>query len=64
MSKGFPWSEAMGFGLGVLGHAPDRFWSMTPRELAAAMRGRQGRLPLAAPGRAALDALMTRFPDG
>ena len=29
--------SAMGFGLGVLRLAPDAFWRMTPRELAAAM---------------------------
>lgn len=59
----FPWDEAMGFGLGVLRRSPAEFWAMTPRELAAAMRalgvGRAG-----PPGRAALDELMERFPDG
>ncbi|MFV0294843.1 MAG: phage tail assembly chaperone [Hyphomicrobiaceae bacterium] len=54
----------MATGLGVLRHPPSVFWSMTPRELAAAVRGltgtpsRSGRLD-----RTALDALMQRHPD-
>ncbi len=35
--KPFPWSEAIGFGLGVLRLAPEAFWRMTPRELAHAV---------------------------
>lgn len=58
----FPWSEAIGFGLGVLRLAPDAFWRMTPRELAHAIRAVRG--PAAAPlARDELDALMARFPD-
>ncbi|MCK0209016.1 phage tail assembly chaperone [Starkeya koreensis] len=51
----------MAFGLGRLQLSPRDFWRMTPRELAAAL-GPTGpvRVPL---GRAALDALMARFPD-
>ncbi len=59
---GFPWEAAMAFGLGRLALPPQVFWSMTPRELAAAWRAfapqRAG-----APDRAALDALMMLFPD-
>jgi uncharacterized phage protein (TIGR02216 family) len=53
----------MAFGLGVLRLAPDAFWAMTPRELAAAMRAL---LPAdaAAPSRAGLSELMRRYPDG
>ena len=59
--RAFPWAEAMAFGLGRLGLAPDAFWRMTPRELAAAA-GLAG--PARAPlDRARLDALMVRFPD-
>lgn len=51
-------------GLGVLGLSPAAFWSMTPRELAAALEGRLGGAPGAAsPARADLAALMQRFPD-
>ncbi|QFR31723.1 phage tail assembly chaperone [Ancylobacter sp. TS-1] len=51
----------MAFGLGRLGLAPDAFWRMTPRELAAAA-GLAG--PARAPlDRARLDVLMARFPD-
>lgn len=58
----FPWRAAMGFGLGVLRLAPDAFWRMTPRELAAAIAAVRG--PVAAPlDRAGLDDLMQKFPD-
>lgn len=65
MSAGqpFPWQAAMRFGLGVLGLPPDAFWAMTPRELAAAMRGRgigNGPQP---PDRALLEKLMDDHPD-
>lgn len=62
MIKPFPWSEAIGFGLGVLKLAPQAFWAMTPRELAHAIRAVRG--PSCEPmNRAALDELMSRFPD-
>jgi uncharacterized phage protein (TIGR02216 family) len=49
-------------GLGVLRLPPDAFWRMTPRELALAIEAVTGRsAPL---GRATLDALMKRYPDG
>jgi uncharacterized phage protein (TIGR02216 family) len=52
----------MGFGLGVLRLTPDAFWSMTPRELAAAMEAVFG--PQAAPlDRASFAVLQARFPD-
>jgi len=51
----------MEFGLGVLKLAPDAFWRMTPRELAAAMT------PAGMAGlglrRAEMAALMARYPD-
>lgn len=57
----FPWREAIGFGLGVLRLPPRAFWSMTPRELAFAIEAVRGRgAPL---DRAALSALMERYPD-
>lgn len=59
----FPWAETMAFGLGVLRLAPQTFWAMTPRELAAAHSGAKGRIG-GAPDRAALDGLMRLFPDG
>lgn len=52
----------MGFGFGVLRLAPDAFWRMTPRELAAAIAAVRG--PIVAPlARADLDELMQKFPD-
>lgn len=59
----FPWAEAIGFGLGVLRLAPDAFWAMTPRELAAAMRGAGGRVAATPLARCELDRLMQAFPD-
>jgi len=54
----------MAMGLGVLGLAPRAFWSMTPAELDAAIRGRFGNVAFEAPlSRADLGALMHRFPD-
>jgi uncharacterized phage protein (TIGR02216 family) len=59
----FPWERAIGFGLGVLRLSPAAFWSMTLRELACAVRALTGDAPPPL-DRAALDHLMTRFPDG
>ncbi len=54
----------MALGLGVLGIAPSVFWSMTPKELEAAMRGRLGTSGSATPPtRSELAGLMERFPD-
>jgi uncharacterized phage protein (TIGR02216 family) len=48
--------------LGTLRLAPERFWAMTPRELALAIAAVTG---AAAPlRRDELQNLMTRFPDG
>ena len=54
----------MAAGLGLLRLSPTAFWSMTPRELAAALRAVLGD-PAAAlpPSRNDLAALMRRFPD-
>jgi uncharacterized phage protein (TIGR02216 family) len=58
-----PWPRVIGFGLGILKLSPGAFWRMTPREFALAAKAVLG--PLATPlGRAALDSLMMRFPDG
>jgi uncharacterized phage protein (TIGR02216 family) len=51
----------MAVGLGLLRLAPDHFWAMTTRELAAAV-GHQGR-PGAPLDRRALDRLADLFPD-
>lgn len=54
----------MRLGLGVLALAPAVFWSMTPRELDAAVRGRLGPdIATAPPTQSELGALMRRFPD-
>lgn len=60
--KPFPWSEAIGFGLGVMRLPPEHFWRMTPRELAHAIAAVRG--PHRAPmDRASFDHLMNLFPD-
>jgi uncharacterized phage protein (TIGR02216 family) len=54
----------MAAGLGLLRLAPAQFWSMTPRELAAALRGAFGAPTFETPpARADLARLMQRFPD-
>jgi uncharacterized phage protein (TIGR02216 family) len=52
----------MSFGLGTLRLAPDAFWHMTPRELAAAMEALAGPWPVPL-DRATFAALRRRFPD-
>ena len=54
----------MAAGLGLLRLPPAHFWSMTPRELEAALRALLGPTHADAPlPRAALARLMDRFPD-
>lgn len=59
----FPWAEAMRFGFGALRLGSREFWSLTPRELAAAIEGAGGRVRANPPPRAALDRLLAAFPD-
>lgn len=55
----------MSAGLGLLGLAPAVFWSMTLKELDAALRGRLGAGTVdGPPDQASLAELMQRFPDG
>ncbi|MFZ5733479.1 MAG: rcc01693 family protein [Pseudomonadota bacterium] len=58
----FPWVDAMRFGFGILKLSPDAFWSMTPRELAHAIHAVRGHVPKPI-ARAAMNDLMTRYPD-
>lgn len=58
----FPWKAAMGFGLGTLRLAPEAFWRMTPRELAAACEAVFGTQPQAMDTES-FAALRARFPD-
>ncbi len=54
----------MEIGLGVLALTPAVFWSMTPRELQAMLRGKFGTASDGlAPTRMQLDALMRQYPD-
>ncbi|HVX37102.1 MAG TPA: phage tail assembly chaperone [Hyphomicrobium sp.] len=54
----------MEMGLGVLGLAPAVFWSLTPRELQAALRGKFGMAGEGqAPTRTDLEALIQQYPD-
>lgn len=58
----FPWDAAMRFGFGVLRLSPQSFWSMTPRELAHAIRGIKPGASVSI-SRGAMDELMKTFPD-
>ena len=53
----------MAAGLGLLRLPPAHFWSMTPRELEAALRALLGPAVDASLPRSALTQLMTRYPD-
>lgn len=53
----------MTFGFGHLRLAPSAFWSMTPRELAAAVAALPRSSTLAPPTRTNFDTLLKRFPD-
>jgi len=53
----------MAAGFGLLALSPAAFWSMTPRELSAAVRGRFGPVPEGPLSRNEMMALMRRFPD-
>jgi uncharacterized phage protein (TIGR02216 family) len=54
----------MAAGLGLLRLPPATFWSMTPRELAAALRGLLGPAPAEMPlPRTALAQMMAHHPD-
>ena len=54
----------MAAGLGLLRLRPADFWSMTPKELDAALRGLMGPLHGDSPlPRSALSDLMSRYPD-
>ena len=63
LHRQFPWDEAIGFGLGVLRLPPQAFWSMTPRELAAAYRGLTGKESVGELTHEALLAMLDDFPD-
>lgn len=62
MSDGLDWPGLMRAGLHDLRLHPTQFWALTPAELAL-MLGVQGKVarPM---GRARLDELIARFPDG
>jgi uncharacterized phage protein (TIGR02216 family) len=64
MSRRADWAALMRLGLGRLRLAPKTFWSMTPREFAAAVEGAGlTRGPAGALPRERLDALMRAHPD-
>jgi uncharacterized phage protein (TIGR02216 family) len=53
----------MAAGLGLLRLRPADFWSMTPKELQAALRGLLGPAHEGPLSRTTLTGLMTRYPD-
>ena len=58
----FPWDDVMQFGFAVLKLSSHDFWTMTPREIAFAMRAYapSSNTPLS---RSSFDELLTNFPD-
>lgn len=58
---GFDWPALMRAGLQGLGLTPDAFWKLTPAELLMMLGDVPGVAPM---GRAGLEALAARFPDG
>lgn len=65
MAEAVDWASLMRLGLGQLRLAPENFWAMTPAELLRAAEG-AGLIVAGSGGimnRAALEALMTAFPD-
>lgn len=60
MSRRVDWAGLMRLGIGRLRLAPETFWSMSPREFAAALEGAGVAAPV---GQAHLGKLMARFPD-
>ena len=61
MSSLIPWRELMTFGFGTLRLSSQAFWSMTPREINAALEAHYG--AAVAARRSDLERLMTLFPD-
>ncbi|MCB1504690.1 MAG: phage tail assembly chaperone [Hyphomicrobiaceae bacterium] len=54
----------MAAGLGLLRLEPRAFWSMTPKELQAALDGLRGPAALdAPPGKSAVMRMIERYPD-
>jgi uncharacterized phage protein (TIGR02216 family) len=53
----------MALGFGVLRLSPQHFWSLTLRELEAAVHGLTGTSPATPLARTDLSSLMQRFPD-
>lgn len=59
-----PWAQIMAFGFGQLGLSPNAFWSMSLREMNAAIRWHLPHLGSApVMNRAGLADLMKLFPD-
>ena len=53
----------MAAGLGLLRLPPQQFWAMTPREIAAALRGLHGPIAPRPLARSDLASLLSRYPD-
>ena len=57
-----PWERLIGFGLSRLRLSPTNFWALSLRELN--LMAAPFVAPSALPGRADLEALVRRYPDG
>jgi uncharacterized phage protein (TIGR02216 family) len=60
MRRKLPWQALMAAAFGHLRLSPESFWSMSPRELSAALGQSPGSTPLV---RERLEALMAQYPD-
>ncbi|MEM0899598.1 MAG: phage tail assembly chaperone [Pseudomonadota bacterium] len=59
-----PWNTLMAFGFGKLGLSSREFWSLTPREINAALTWHLGMISQASAIRTEdLETLMGRYPD-
>lgn len=63
--RDFGWRAVEHFGAAalLLGWRPNEFWSATPAELAAALRGVPGGGGAEPPGRGEIERLLAKFPD-
>lgn len=63
MSAYIPWKDLMAFGFGILQLSSDQFWSMTLRELEAALTAGSQRPNSDHTSRSMLDEMITSYPD-
>ena len=64
MNNSIPWSQLIAFGMGSLRLSSSQFWTMTLRELDAAMLAHKDRFAIQnSPDRLLLEQLIELYPD-